>query len=59
MFGLGRSNTHDVRLTEEEIREIKKNMNRSELKEFNKRQKQAKADREWDLLMIAELFDDD
>ena len=35
MFGFGKSNkTHDVRLTEKEIRELKKNMSRSELKEF-------------------------
>lgn len=41
MFGFGKSKTQDVRLTEKEIRELKKNMSRSELKEFEKRQKQA------------------
>lgn len=58
MFGFGRNNTHDVRLTEKEIKELEKNMTRSELKEFRKRQKQARADREWDWLMMAELFSD-
>ena len=59
MFGFGRNNTHDVRLTEKEIKELEKNMTRSELKEFHKRQKQAQADREWDLLLMADLLDDD
>lgn len=46
MFGFGNKNrTQDVRLTEKEIRELKKNMSRSELKEFEKRQKQAEKDR--------------
>ena len=58
MFGFGKSKTQDVRLTEKEINELKKNMSRSELKEFEKRQKQARADRDWDLFMMAELFDD-
>lgn len=60
MFGFGKSNkTHDVRLTEKEIRELKKNMSRSELKEFEKRQKQAIADRDWDLLLMTDVLDDD
>lgn len=60
MFGFGNKNkTQDVRLTEKEIRELKKNMSRSELKEFEKRQKQARADREWDLLMMADLLGED
>ena len=58
MFGFGKSKTQDVRLTEKKINELKKNMSRSELKEFEKRQKQARADRDWDLFMMAELFDD-
>ena len=60
MFGFGNKyRTQDVRLTEKEIRELKKNMSRSELKEFERRQKQAKADRDWDLLLMADILDDD
>jgi len=59
MFGFGKSKTQDVRLTEKEIRELKKNMSRSELKEFEKRQKQAETDRFWDAMMMVELLDDD
>ena len=58
MFGFGKSKTQDVRLTEKEIRELKKNMSRSELKEFEKRQKQAESDRFWDAVCMAELLDD-
>ena len=59
MFGFGKSKTQDVRLTEKEIRELKKNMSRSELKEFEKRQKQAERDRFWDAVCMAELLDED
>ena len=59
MFGFGKSKTQDVRLTEKEIRDLKKNMSRSELKEFEKRQKQAERDRFWDAMIMAELFDDE
>lgn len=59
MFGFGRGKTHDVRLTEKEIKELKKNMSRSELKEFEKRQRQAERDRFWDAVCMAELFDED
>ena len=58
MFGFGKSKTQDVRLTEKEIRELKKNMSRSELKEFEKRQKQAERDRFWHAVCMAELLDD-
>lgn len=59
MFGFGKSNkTYDVRLTEKEIKEIEKNMSRSQLKEFRKRQQQAESDRFWDAMMLAELLDD-
>lgn len=58
MFGFGKSKTQDVRLTEKEIKELKKNMSRSEFKEFEKRQKKAEADRDWDLFMMADFFDD-
>ena len=59
MFGFGKNKTQDVRLTEKEINELKKNMSRSELKEFEKRQKQARADRDWDLFMMADFLDED
>ena len=60
MFGFGNKNrTQDVRLTDKEIRELKKNMSRSELKEFEKRQRQVEKDRFWDAMIMAELFDDE
>ena len=59
MLGFGKSKTQDVRLTEKEIRELKKNMSRSELKEFEKRQKRAESERFWDAVCMAELFEDD
>ena len=59
MFGFGKSKTQDVRLTEKEIKELKKNMSRSELKEFVKRQKQAESDRFWDAVCMAEWLDED
>ena len=58
MFGFGKSKTQDVRLTEKEINELKKNMSRSELKEFEKRQKQIESEQFWDAMMLAELLDD-
>lgn len=59
MFGLGKKNkTYDVRLTEKQIKELEKNMSRSEFKEFKKRQQQAESDRFWDAMMLAELLDD-
>ena len=59
MFGFGKSREQDVRLTEKEIKELKKNMSRSDLKEFEKRQKRAESDRFWDAVCMAELFEDD
>ncbi len=59
MFGLGKTKEYDIRLTEKQVREVTKNMSKQERKEFDKRQKQAKSDREWDALMMAELFFDD
>ena len=60
MFGFGNKNkTQDVRFTEKEIKELKKNMSRSELKEFVKRQKQAESDRFGDAVCMAELLDED
>ena len=34
-------------------------MSRREVKEFEKRQKQAIADRDWDLFMLADILADD
>jgi hypothetical protein len=59
MFGSGKKKTQYVKLTEKEIKELEKNMSRSELKKFRKRQKQAKNDLMWDTLMAAEFLDDD
>ena len=59
MFGYGKSNDVDVRLTEKQLKELTTNMSRSERKEFKRKQKQAQADREWDALMMTELFMDD
>ena len=56
MLGFGKSKEYDVRLTEKQMQELAKNMTKRERKEFDKRQKQAKSDREWDALMMAELF---
>ena len=58
MFGFGKDKTRDVRLTEKQIRELEKNMSRSELKEFRKRQREAENDRFWDALCMGELLDD-
>jgi len=59
MFGLGKDRSRDVRLTEKEIKELEKNMTRSELKEFRKRQRQAEDDRIWDAILLADFLDDD
>jgi hypothetical protein len=55
----GRRKEVDVRLTEKEIQKLTKNMSRSERKDFERRQKQARDDREWDALMMMEVFMDD
>ena len=59
MFGFGKSKEYDVRLTEKQMRELTQNMSKQERKEFEKRQKRAQSDKEWDMLMMAELFMDD
>lgn len=59
MFGFGKSKEYDVRLTEKQMRELTQNMSKQERKDFEKRQKRAQSDREWDMLMMAELFMDD
>ena len=59
MFGFGRKKEYNVRLTEKQMRDLTKNMSRSERKAFEKKQRRAKADREWDAMMMAEIFMDD
>lgn len=59
MFGFGKSKEYDVRLTEKQMRELTQNMSKQERKDFEKRQKRAQSDKEWDMLMMAELFMDD
>ena len=56
MFGFGKSKEYDVRLTEKQMRELTQNMSKQERKDFEKRQKRAQSDKEWDMLMMAELF---
>lgn len=58
MFGFEKK-TYDVRLTEKQMKELEKNMSKSELKEFKKRQKDAEKDRFWDAMIMGEIFDDD
>lgn len=63
MFGSGKK---DVRLTDKQIKELTKNMSGSELREFNKTQKElagkqrrAEDDAFFDGLLFGSLFDDD
>ena len=59
MFGFRRNKEYDVRLTEKQMKELTKNMSRREYKDFEKRQRQARNDRELDELMMMEVFMDD
>ena len=59
MFGFGGNKDKDVRLTEKQIQELTKNMSRQERKEFEKRQRQAEADRDWDAMIFSEIFMDE
>lgn len=59
MFGFGKSRDYDVRLTDREMRELTSSMDRYERREFEKRQREAEDDREWDMLMMMESFMDD
>ncbi len=60
MFGFGKKKKeYDVRLTEKQLRELTANMTRAERKAFEKKQRQAEADRQWDMLCMAEFFLDD
>ena len=63
MFGSGKK---DVRLTDKQIKELTKNMSGSELRQFNKSQKElarkqrrAEDDAFFDGLLFDSLFDDD
>ena len=56
MFGSKKNREYDVRLTEKQLQQITKDMSRSERKEFEKRQRQAEADRQWDAMIMSELF---
>ena len=60
MFGFGKKEKeYDVRLTENQIKDMTSKMSKMELKEFNQRQKQAEADRDWDEMMMMDMFLDD
>ena len=59
MFGSKKNKEYDVRLTEKQLQRLTKDMSRSECKEFKKRQRQAEADRQWDSMIMSELFIDD
>ena len=63
MFGSGKK---DVRLTDKQVKELTKNMSGSELRQFNKSQKElarkqrrAEDDAFFDGLLFGSLFDDD
>ncbi len=59
MFGFGKGKEYDVRLTEKQMQDLTKNMTKREKKDFDKRQRRAQADREWDAMMEMEFFMDD
>lgn len=59
MFGFGKNKEYDVRLTEKQIRDLTKNMSKSERRAFEKKQRQAEDDREWDQLMMMGIFMDE
>jgi hypothetical protein len=58
MFGRSKK-TQYVKITQKEIKALEKNMSKTELKEFRKRQKQAKDDLMWDHIMALEFLDED
>lgn len=59
MFGSKKSKTQDVRLTKEQVEELKKKMTPKERKEFEKRQRQMEMDHLDEALMWGMLFDDE
>ena len=56
MFGSKKNKEYDIRLTEKQVKELTKTMSRGERKEFEKRQRQAESDRQWDAMIMNELF---
>jgi hypothetical protein len=58
MFGSGKTMQY-AKLTQKEIKTLEKTMSKKELKEFRKRQKQAKDDLMWERLMELEFLDED
>ena len=59
MFGSKKHKEYDVRLTEKQMKQIIKDMGRLERKDFEKRQRQAGADGQWDAMIMSELLMDD
>lgn len=57
MFGSKKNKEYDVRLTGKQLQQLTKDMSRSERKEFEKRQRQAESDRQWDAMIM--IFIDD
>ena len=55
----GNKKKYNVSLSEKQIKELTKNMSSKQKKEFVKRCKEARADREWDMLMMMEVFMDE
>lgn len=55
----GNKKKYTVSLSEKQIKELTKNMSNKQRKEFVKRCKEAQSDREWDMLMMIEVFMDD
>ena len=58
MFGIFGKKEEAVRLTEKQIKDLMKNMTKSERREFERRQREAEGDRFWDALMMSVLFED-
>ncbi|MBQ8913708.1 MAG: hypothetical protein IJ054_06660 [Lachnospiraceae bacterium] len=55
----GNKKKYNVNLTKKQIKELTKNMSSKQKKEFKKQCKQARSDREWDMLMMMEVFMDE
>ena len=55
----GNKKKYNVSLSEKQIKELTKNMSSKQRKEFVKRCKEAQSDKEWDMLMMMEVFMDE
>ena len=55
----GNKKKYNVSLTEKQKKELTKNMSSKQKKEFQKQCKQVRLDREWDMLMMMEVFMDE